>query len=300
MAQARYIVADGVEVTSAEDRDFYEGIFGADLRVLDVGSKFAYEITSNTTITVADGVLVCEGGRLQITNGSIDTFTIPTGTANVTSYFIIGYKVYADGTPTEQFVRKMANATATIDRASIRGGSNEQFLSMYRVVQEGINIISVTPLFVTAPNIISVYPVGSQLMTTQNVNPSTYLGGTWTRVSTWETLSVSGAVIGDPTSDPTGKIYMRMHTKAQIQSLFNSKYGFTPTLVGTQGSDTYTDLGIMYSNGQWEARNSTVYGGFHNTSNEDAFYALVSEAGRQRIDFTYITHRSVYTWRRTA
>lgn len=162
MAQARYIVADGVEVTSAEDRDFYAGIFGSDLFALDVGAKFDYEITSNTTITVADGVLVCEGGRLQITNGSIDTFTIPTGTANVTSYYIIGYRVYADGTATEQFVRKMANATATIDRASIRSGSNDSYLSLYRVVQNGINIESVTPLFTNIGSWSTAFPVSTQ------------------------------------------------------------------------------------------------------------------------------------------
>lgn len=295
MAQARYIVADCVEVTSAEDRDFYAGIFGSDLRVLDIGSKFDYEITSNTTITVADGVLVCEGGRLQITNGSIDTFTIPTGTANVTSYYIIGYRVYADGTATEQFVRKMANATATIDRASIRSGSNDSYLSMYRVVQEGINIISVTPMFAIAPNILAVYPIGSQLTTISNVNPSTYLGGTWTRVSAWETLSVSGSRVGVASNG-----YLKMHTKAQIQSLFSDKYGFTPTLTATQGNESYTDLGVMYSDGQWEASNSIVYGAFHNTDGEDAYYANVSANTNQRIDFTYITHRAVYTWRRTA
>lgn len=301
MAQARYIVADGVEVTSAEDRDFYEGIFGADLRVLDVGSKFAYEITSNTTITVADGVLVCEGGRLQITNNVLDTFTIPTGTANVTSYYIIGYKVYADGTPVEQFVRKMANATATIERASIRGGSNEQFLSLYRVVQEGINIISVTPLFVTAPNIISVYPVGSQLMTTQNVNPSTYLGGTWSRVGTWETLSVSGSKNCNMQQDPQGLIIGQMHTKAQIQSLFNAKYGFTPTFVGTQGNESYIDLGVIYAKGNWTTPYGVIYGSFHNTENgADDYYAVASSGGTYKIDFTYVTHRAVYTWRRTA
>lgn len=295
MAQARYIVADGVEVTSAEDRDFYEGIFGADLRVLDVGSKFAYEITSNTTITVADGVLVCEGGRLQITNGSIDTFTIPTGTANVTSYFIIGYKVYADGTPAEQFVRKMANATATIDRASIRGGSNEQFLSMYRVVQEGINIISVTPLFVTAPNIISVYPVGSQLMTTQNVNPSTYLGGTWTRVSSWETLSVSGSKV---VTASNGRAVI--HTKSQIQSLFNTKYGFTPTFdaTDTDTSETYVDLGVIYDNGDLDANGTLIIPAYRPSNS--TWYARVDGDGGFRVNFTYITHRAVYSWRRTA
>lgn len=293
MAQARYIVADGVEVTSAEDRDFYEGIFGADLRVLDVGSKFDYEITSNTTITVADGVLVCEGGRLQITNGSIDTFTIPTGTANVTSYFIIGYKVYADGTPTEQFVRKMANATATIERASIRGGSNEQFLSMYRVVQEGINIISVTPLFVTAPNIISVYPVGSQLMTTQNVNPSSYLGGTWARVSSWETLSVSGSIVKTLSSNP-----ILIHTKAQIQSMFNSKYGFNPTFEATDGNDSYVDLGAIYINGDQDSNRALITASYK--PSDSCMYAISNGSGGCRINYTYITHRAVYTWRRTA
>ena len=305
MAVADYMVADTRYVTAAQDRDFYAGIVGRNRVVLDVGAKLAYTIVSNTEIQVSDGVLVSGGGRLQIDAGSYESFAIPTGTSGVTAYFIIGYTVYSDGRDCETFVQSVSSASATITEADIRAGASSSKISLYRVVQNGTTISSVTALFTQLSNLQTItanmYPVGAVFKTSQSTNPATLIGGTWARVSTWETLSVSGSLTGSPTADATGKIYLRMHTLAQIKSLFNAKYGFTPSLTATDsGGDTYTDLGVMYSNGQWEGRNSVVYGAFHNTASEDAYYVVVSEAGHQRIDFTYTTHRTVYEWRRSA
>lgn len=300
MATADYMVADTRYVTATQDRDFYAGIVGRNRVVLDVGSKLAYTIVSNTEIQVSDGVLVSGGGRLQIDAGSYESFAIPTGTSGVTAYFIIGYTVYSDGTDCATFVQSVSSATATIAEADMREGASSSKISLYRVTQTGTSISNVTPLFSQLSNLQTItanmFPVGAVFKTSQNTNPSTYIGGTWTRVATWETLSVSGSYVGSASDNR-----LKMHTLAQIKSLFNTKYGYTPTLKATDANNAeYTDLGVMYTNGQWEARNSIVYGAFHNTSGEDAYYANVSENGSQRIDFTYTTHRVVYEWRRTA
>ena len=150
-----------------------------------------------------------------------------------------------------------------------------------------------------------MYPVGAVFKTSQNVNPSTYLGGTWTRVTTHETLSVSGSKV---VTVSNGRA--QMHTKAQIQSLFNEKYGFSPTLSavmtsaqasagdGTAG-EAYLDLGAVYTNGDLNA-NGALIGMGRGTDSSDLFYVLATINGGLRVNYTYITHRTVYEWRRTA
>lgn len=300
MTVADYMVADTRYVTAAQDRDFYAGVVGKNRVVLDVGSKLAYTLVSATELQVADGVLVSGGGRLQIDAGQYESFSIPTGTAGVTAYYIIGYTVYSDGTDCEKFVQSVASATSTITETDMREGASSSKISLYRITQEGTTISNITALFTELSNLQTItanmYPVGAVFKTSQNTNPATFIGGTWSRVATWETLSVSGSKVASASGGS-----LAMHTLTEIKALFNAKYGYTPTLIATDSDNsTYTDLGVIYLNGQWEARNSIVYGAIHNTQNQDRYYARVSEDGSQRIDFTYITHREVYEWRRTA
>jgi len=309
MAVADYMVADTRYVTAAQDRDFYAGIIGKNRVVLDVGNKLAYTIVSNTEIQVSDGVLVSGGGRLQINANQYESFAIPTGTSGVTAYFIIGYTVYSDGRDCETFVQSVSSASATIAEADMREGASSSKISLYRVVQNGTTISSVTALFTQLSNLQTVtanmYPVGAVFKTSQNVNPSSVLVGTWSRVATQETLSVSGSKV---VTVSNGRA--QMHTKAQIQSLFNEKYGFSPTLSATVSSaqvsaddastgGTYLDLGIVYSNGDVSSNASLVEAGRSNDS-ADIFYALATVNGGLRVNYTYITHRTVYEWRRTA
>lgn len=309
MAVADYMVADTRYVTAAQDRDFYAGIIGKNRVVLDVGNKLDYSIVSNTEIQVSDGVLVSGGGRLQIDAGDYESFAIPTGTSGVTAYFIIGYTVYSDGRDCETFVQSVASSSATIAEADMRAGASSSQISLYRVTQNGTTISSVTALFTQLSNLQTVtanmYPVGAVFKASQNVNPSTVLGGTWSRIATQETLSVSGSKV---VTVSNGRA--QMHTKAQIQSLFNEKYGFSPTLSaavssaqvsadGASTGDTYLDLGIVYSNGDISSNASLVEAGRGNDS-ADIFYALATVNGGLRVNYTYITHRTVYEWRRTA
>lgn len=137
-------------VYAQQDADLYAGALGESTRILNVGSKLAYTIEDANTIAVADGVILTkEGRRVQVDVGSVDEFTIPTGAAGVTRYYIIGYHLYTDGIANqkcETFVQLMASESETIPEAEFREGATEVYVSLYRVKQIGLNLDTITAL----------------------------------------------------------------------------------------------------------------------------------------------------------
>lgn len=137
-------------VYAQQDADLYAGALGESTRILNVGSKLAYTIEDANTIAVADGVILTkEGRRIQVDVGSVDEFTIPTGSAGVTRYYIIGYHLYTDGSANqkcEAFVQLMASESETISEAEFREGATEVYVSLYRIKQIGLNLDTITAL----------------------------------------------------------------------------------------------------------------------------------------------------------
>lgn len=137
-------------VYAQQDADLYAGALGESTRILNVGSKLAYTIEDANTIAVADGVILTkEGRRIQVDVGSVDEFTIPTGAAGVTRYYIIGYHLYTDGSANqkcETFVQLMASESETIPEAEFREGATEVYVSLYRIKQIGLNLDTITAL----------------------------------------------------------------------------------------------------------------------------------------------------------
>ena len=84
-------------IQASQDSDYQAGTFGEKTQILNVGSKMAVSIVDNSTIRCEDGVLVTrEGRRVQIDNGDVVEWTIPTGTQGTTSYYIVGFRLYTD------------------------------------------------------------------------------------------------------------------------------------------------------------------------------------------------------------
>lgn len=188
-------------VTAQQDADLYAGIIGQALTVLNVGSNMAATIVDNNTVRIADGEAVCQGRRIHNDPGTYDDFTIPTGTQGLTSYYIIGYRLYTN-TDNEEvaatFVEHMANATDTITEAVLRDGAAETYISFYRVTVTSLTITSVTALYKTSGSAgISPFPVGAIYMSVDSTNPSAYFGGTWVA---WGTGRVPVAVDTSNTS----------------------------------------------------------------------------------------------------
>lgn len=174
-------------VTAQMDADFYAGIWGTNLSVVNIGSNMAASIESATCVRIADGEAIIQGRRIHIDAGSYDDFTIPVGEQGVTRYYVIGYELYRDGENKElcrTFVQQVSSASATVSVGGVlRDGATSIKAAMYRVTKNGVNIGSVTALFKTPQIVREVFPVGAIYMSVNSTNPSTLFGGTWERIS---------------------------------------------------------------------------------------------------------------------
>ena len=155
---AKLINGDGNKaIWAQQDADLIAALTGNVTGIAKVGNKFAATQEDANTLGLSDGVIVTkEGRRIQLDVGNVDLFDIPTGTAGVTSYYIIGYHLItnSDSSQTcETFVQKMDNATDVITENTFRGGATEVYVSCYRVVQDGLNIDSINALLPELENI---------------------------------------------------------------------------------------------------------------------------------------------------
>lgn len=150
-----------------QDADYQAGISGNVTSIMPVGSQMALSIEDANTIKADDGVLITkEGRRIQIDAGAIEEWSIPTGTQGQTNYFIIGFHLYTDSNSAEvceTFVEQMENATDTISENTFRSGATEVYISLGRVVQNGINLESATSLVQIAQSFEDVKNAITQL-----------------------------------------------------------------------------------------------------------------------------------------
>ena len=158
---AKLITGNGFSpIMASDDADYQAGISGNATLIMPVGSQMALAIEDANTIKADDGVIVTkEGRRIQIENGAIEEWVIPTGTQGQTKYYIIGFHLYTDESANElceSFVEAMSNATDTIPEQTIRGGASEVYVSLARVKQIGVNLDSVTALLTVGESINSI------------------------------------------------------------------------------------------------------------------------------------------------
>ncbi len=144
-------------IWAAQDADLIAAICGNVTSIAAVGNQFAATQEDASTIGLADGVIITkEGRRIQLDTGAVDLFTIPTGTAGVTSYYIIGYKLSQQSDTSqicETFVQKMNSSSETITEDTFKGGATEVYVSCYRVTQDGLNIDTIEGLLPLMGNI---------------------------------------------------------------------------------------------------------------------------------------------------
>ena len=148
---ANLITGNGFSpITASMDADFQSGIVGDKTVILPIGSNMALSIEDANTIKADDGVIITkEGRRIQIDNGAVEEWTIPTGSQGQTKYYIVGFHIYTDDEANElieTFAEEVESASSTITENTLRGGATEVYVSVGRIKQIGVNLDSVTEL----------------------------------------------------------------------------------------------------------------------------------------------------------
>ena len=139
-------------VTSWQDRDLNQGIFGPDTYILNVGSKLAATIISNNEIRIADGTLVMQGCQGVIQKGTYDTISIDNGTQGLKRNDLIcaQYTKSAGVESMSLVVIKGTAASTPVDPSyttgDIQNGDALVQVPIYRVVLNGLTVESVTAL----------------------------------------------------------------------------------------------------------------------------------------------------------
>lgn len=146
-------------VTSWQDRDLNQGIFGPDTYILNVGSKLAATIISNNEIRIADGTLVMQGCQGVIQKGTYDTISIDNGTQGLKRNDLIcaQYTKSAGVESMSLVVIKGTAASTPVDPSytsgDIQNGDTPVQVPIYRVKLNGLTVESVTALVEEVGNI---------------------------------------------------------------------------------------------------------------------------------------------------
>ena len=143
-------------ITSNNDGEFNQGIFGSGLIVLGNGEQLDATIVDNNTIRIKDGDIVMQGRHALIEPGNVEDITISTGSVGNNRIDLIVARYQMDVvTGYESITLEVLEGEESSGEAIapqyttgvIRTGSLIAEHPLYQVNIEGINITNITKLF---------------------------------------------------------------------------------------------------------------------------------------------------------
>ena len=170
-------------VTSWQDRDLNQGIFGPDTYILNVRSKLAATIISNNEIRIADGTLVMQGCQGVIQKGTYDTISIDNGTQGLKRNDLICAQYTKTGGVESMslVVIKGTAASTPVDPSyttgDIQNGDTPVQVPIYRVSLNGLTLESVQSMVETiAPHGSNYYHANGTKSFSGNSSITVYYG----------------------------------------------------------------------------------------------------------------------------
>ena len=143
-------------IDSQDDADFQKAITGPDNYVLNIGRKMEAELLSNNVVRVHDGSLIHQGRHVIIPEGESEEVIIEYGTQGEKRIDLI-VSVYSKDTTSgiETEFLKSIKGTPSVDSpaipshidGNIRAGDIYSEFPLYKVTLDGINIVSINPLY---------------------------------------------------------------------------------------------------------------------------------------------------------
>lgn len=231
-----------VHVTAEQIADVNIGTYGSGDYVLSTGRKLEAELISNNTVRIFDGAMVYCGVRDVVAANNYHDVTIENGSQGMNRNDIIVRYFKKDeetlhgsaefkaikGTPTEGEA-----SDPVIEVTDLRTGALEHSMLMYRVKLEGLNVISLEPMFDILYNAAELKQEIAEL----NSNIERFLG-------TASVTATSSLCVGycDKTKN-TCRIYFHLRSSGAIatnQILFTIPEGYRP-------SDNYAGIATIWT-----------------------------------------------------
>lgn len=171
-------------VYPADDAAQNRGTITGDNVVLNVDEKFAYELVYNNTIRIKSGTAVFQGRVIRIRANLYDELIIENGTqALIRNDLIVARYTYEEGIESAALtvVKGIPGETGTdpeiYDENNIDQGDTICDMPLYRVVINGLNIESVTPLFKTIKGLKELEQAVNEAITALNNDLTQGLSG---------------------------------------------------------------------------------------------------------------------------
>ena len=233
-------------VYADQDADWFASIMGNQTSITGVGQQFEASILDAQTIGVADGVIITkEGRRIQLDGDQVDTFEIPVGEQGTTNYYIIGYHLYTTDDSSQvcdTFVQLMESSSATIQEDTFRGGSDEVYVSLYRVTQDGLTITDIDSLL---PIITDLTETAAEI--TQINQHLTDVQSDVNALSSWTELT--SATVSGTNNNPTFSADFSKYRFVYLR-VYRNQYGFYNILLPITPNSTINmkyDFGTIYA-----------------------------------------------------
>ena len=141
-------------VTSQQDRQLHQGIFGDGAYILNTGNMLEPEVQSSNSIHIKDGALMFQGALFSVKVGTYDEVTINNGNQGMKRKDVIAVKYTYDssqnieagewtvvqGTPV---VSNPVVPDMPVTDGDIQAGDNEVYCPVFVVTLDGINVTGV-------------------------------------------------------------------------------------------------------------------------------------------------------------
>lgn len=142
-------------VTSQQDREINQAIFGDDNVVLNVGFCFEAVNAGNNTITIRDGLLMLQGTGASIQAGASEQVKIANGSQGVgrIDYICAKYeRKVPDDTESIELTVIQGTASASprvpnVPAGNIRNGDLTAYFPLYKVTLDGVSVSEIEPIF---------------------------------------------------------------------------------------------------------------------------------------------------------
>ena len=164
--------AGSPHITSQQDRQKHQGIWGTGAYILKTGNNLEPVVQSSNNIQIKDGALMSQGALFSVKVGTVDEVTIANGSQGMQRKdVIVARYTYNQGENTEKAEWAVVQGTPVasnpqipqITEGDIQDGDATVDTAVFIVTLDGINITAVDVVPETAPDMEEIKEMLSEL-----------------------------------------------------------------------------------------------------------------------------------------